>query len=72
MLADDFEGIRDAGEIDRFVPRKQKGQINKKLPGLMFGESDPEPFGGRNKELAQGTLMFHVEQLREMIREVKG
>ena len=38
----------------------------------MFGESDPEPFGGRNKELAQGTLMFHVEQLREMIKEVKG
>jgi len=38
----------------------------------MFGESDPKPFGGRNKELAQGTLMFHVEQLREMIKEVKG
>ena len=72
MLADDFERIRDTREIDGFVPRKQLGQINKKLPGLLFGETDPEPFGRRNKELAQGTLMFHVEQLREMIKEVKG
>jgi len=41
------------------------------LPDLFFGEADTEPVGGRNKELAQGTLMFHVEQLREMIKEVK-
>jgi hypothetical protein len=72
VLADDFEWIRDAREIDSFVPRKQLGQINEKFPDLLFGETDPEPFCGRNKELAQGTLMFHVEQLREMIKEVKG
>ena len=71
MLADDFERISDAREINRLIPCKQLGQINEKLPGLLFGETDPEPFGGRNKELAQGTLMFHVEQLREMIKEVK-
>ena len=37
----------------------------------MLGETDVEPFGGRNKELVQGTLLFHVEHLREMIKEVK-
>jgi hypothetical protein len=71
VLGDDFEGIRDARQIDRFVPRKQLGQINEKLLGLLFGETDPEPFGGCSKEVAQGTLMFHVEQLREMTKEVK-
>ena len=71
MFADDFEWVRDTCEIDSLVPCKQLRLISQQLTGLLFGETDPEPFGGCNKELAQGTLMFHVEQLREMIKEVK-
>ena len=71
MLADDFKWVRDAREIDRLVPREQLRQISQELTGLLFGETDAEPAGRRDKELAQGTLMFHVEQLREMRKEVK-
>jgi hypothetical protein len=42
------------------------------LTGLLFGETDTEPVGGRDKELAQGMLVFHVEQLRQMRKEVKS
>jgi hypothetical protein len=42
------------------------------LSGLLVGETDAQPIGGFDKELAQGTLMFHVEHLREMLQEVKG
>ena len=38
----------------------------------MLGETDVKRSRGRNKELVQGTLLFHVEQLREMIKEVKA
>ena len=38
---------------------------------LLIGETDVKPFGGRDKELVQGTLLFHVEHLREMTKEVK-
>jgi hypothetical protein len=48
MLADDFIGIRDAREVDRFVPCKQLREIDEKLRGLFFGETDAEPSGGRN------------------------
>ena len=71
MLADDFIGIRDAREIDCLIPLNQLQEINEKLPDLLFGEFDTESVGRCNKELAQSTLMFHVEQLREMTKEVK-
>jgi hypothetical protein len=48
------------------------GQKNQELSGLLVGETDAQPIGGFDKELAQGTLMFHVEHLREMLQEVKG
>ena len=72
MLADDFNWLRDARKIDRLAPRKQLRKISQELTGLLFGETDTKPAGGRDKELAQGTLMFHVEQLREMRKEVKS
>src|SRR5262245_11711003 len=71
MLADDLIGIGDARQIDRLIPRQQLGQIREKLTGLFFGETDAKFVCGREKELAQDTLMFHVEQLREMRKEVK-
>jgi len=72
MLADDFEWVRDTCEIDSLVPRKQLRLISQKLTGLLFGETNTEPVGGRDKELAQGMLVFHVEQLRQMRKEVKS
>ena len=38
----------------------------------MIGETKSEPLGGRDKEVAQVTVMFHVEQLREMHKHVKA
>ena len=38
----------------------------------MLGEADVKRSRGCDKELVQGTLLFHVEQLREMTKEVKG
>lgn len=72
MLADNFEWVRDTCEIDGLVPRKQLRLISQKLIGLLFGETDTEPVGGRDKELAQGMLVFHVEQLRQIRKEVKS
>jgi hypothetical protein len=41
------------------------------LLSLLLGETDTKLFGGSKKELAQATLLFHVEQIRETAREVK-
>ena len=40
--------------------------------GLVIGETKFEPLDGRDKEVAQVTLMFHVEQLREIYKHVKA
>jgi hypothetical protein len=48
------------------------GQIKQELPGLLIGEADAKPSGGRDKEVAQGTLLFHVEQIRETAQEVNS
>ena len=72
MLRNGFEWIRDTRKVRRSIPPEQQGQINPNLPGLMFGETDVKPFGGGDKELVQGTFLFHVEQLREMAKEVKA
>jgi hypothetical protein len=45
---------------------------SQELSGLLVGETDAQPIRGCDEELAQGTLMFHVEQLRETGQEVKG
>lgn len=45
--------------------------MKQELAALLVGEIDAQPIRGCDKELAQGTLMFHVEQLREMAQEVK-
>jgi hypothetical protein len=42
------------------------------LLGLLLGEIDVKPFGGRDEELVQCTPLFHVEQLRETAIEVKA
>jgi hypothetical protein len=38
----------------------------------MIGETRTKRLCGRDKEVAQVTVMFHVEQLREMRNNVKG
>lgn len=72
MLADDLMGFCDAREIRRSIPREQMRKVNQELSGLLVGETDAQSLGGCDKELPKGTLMFHVEHLREMIQEVKG
>lgn len=72
MLADNLMGICNACEIRRSIPREQMRKVNQELSGLLVGETDAQPLGGCDKELAKGTLMFHVEQLRETAQEVKG
>jgi hypothetical protein len=72
VLTDDFIRFCDGSQVDRSIPRQQMGQKNQELSGLLVGETDAQPIGGFDKELAQGTLMFHVEHLREMLQEVKG
>jgi hypothetical protein len=72
VLTDDFIRFSDGSEVDGSIPPQQMGQKNQELSGLLVGETDAQPIGGLNKELAQGTLMFHVEHLREMREEVKG
>jgi hypothetical protein len=53
------------------IPRKQLCQIDEELADLVFCETEAEPTCGCNQELVQGTLMFHVEPLRETVEEVK-
>ncbi len=72
MLADDFIWIRDAGQIRGSVPLKQLGQIEHELLYLFLGETQIQFAGRTSKKLPQLTLMFHVEQLREMQQEVKS
>src|SRR5215467_7393161 len=72
MLADDFIWICDAGQIRGSVPLKQLGQVEHELLYLYRGKTQIQFAGRTSKKLPQLTLMFHVEQLREMQQEVKG
>lgn len=72
MLADDFIWICDAGQIRGSVPLKQLGQVEHELLYLFLGKTQIQFAGRTSKKLPQRTLMFHVEQLREMQQEVKN
>jgi hypothetical protein len=41
------------------------------MPNLDFSKNEAERVSGSNKELAQLPLVFHVEQLRETVKDVK-
>lgn len=72
MFADNFKWIGDARKVDCPIPFKELRQIEEKMLSLLVGEVEAELMCGCNKELAQRTLMFHVEQLRETPQEVKA
>jgi len=65
-------GLRDARQVGRSIPREKLRQVNQELPGLLIGEPNAKPIGGRDEELAQDTLLFHVEHLRQTAKEVKA
>ena len=71
MLDDDFLGIDDRREIDRFIPLNQMREIAHELLSLVLPDGQSKIPCGTNHEFAQFTLMFHVEQLRESADEVK-
>lgn len=71
MLADDFIWIGDAGQIRGSVPLKQLSQVEHELLYLFLGKTQIQFVGRTSKKLPQLTLVFHVEQLREMQQEVK-
>ena len=72
MFDDNFKWIGDARKVNRPIPFKKLRQIDEKPLNLLVGEVEIELMCGCKKELAQSTLMFHVEQLRETPQEVKA
>ena len=71
MLDDDFLGIDDRREIDRFIPFNEMSEIAHELLDMVFPDCQPKFLYGTNREFAQFWFMFHVEQLRESADEVK-
>ena len=71
MLDDDFLGIDDRREIDRFIPFIEMSEIAHELLDMVFPDCQPKFLYGTNREFAQFWFMFHVEQLRESAEEVK-
>lgn len=66
MLAYDFIRISDTSEIRDFVPMEKLSKVEDEMLDLSLGQIQAKFTGRSNKEIAQFTFLFHVEQLREM------
>jgi hypothetical protein len=71
VFDDDFIGIDDRREIDRFIPFNEMSEIAHELLDMVFPDCQPKFLYGTNHEFAQFWFMFHVEHLRESADEVK-
>ena len=71
MLDDNFLGIIDRREINRFIPLNEMGEVAHELLRMAFPDSQSKFPYRTNHEFAQFWFMFHVEQLRESTYEVK-
>ena len=71
MFDDYFFRIDDRREVDRLIPLNEMRKIAHEMIRMNFLDCEPKFLYGTNREFAQFMFMFHVEQLRESVDEVK-